>query len=176
MVYPLLSYAQIRVFVLLSLGYRFSTCRSWELGRSFGSGSFWSPLTQPWFLHLLLGFVLLFLSLVCGTNLDEPVSWYAYRFTSCWLLWSPEHARAWAQLGFMILVVYATLSSDLVQFRWVLTRVCILPPLSCWLSILLWDTSFAGCMQLVDLISSLSLSLYRLEVPPWITDSWLGFC
>ena len=93
---PLLSYAQIRVSVLLSLGYRFSIAGLGSLGVTLEVGRFGLLLPSRVSFICCWGFVPWFLSLLCGTNLDEPVLWSAYRFTLCCSLWSPEHARAWA--------------------------------------------------------------------------------
>ena len=73
MVYPLLSYAQIRVSVLLSLGYRFSIAGLGSLGVALEVGRFGLPLPSRGSFICCWGFVPWFLSLLCVTNLDEPV-------------------------------------------------------------------------------------------------------
>ena len=135
MICPLLSYAQIRVSVLLSLGYRFSTCRSWELGRSFGSGSFWSPHTQPCSFICCWGFVPWFLSLLCGTNLDEPVFGLHIDLpcvVHCGAQSMPELGRSLVYWS-----LWYMLPSPLIWFSFVeyWSRVWVSPPLWCWLSI-----------------------------------------
>ena len=73
MVYPLLSYAQIRVSVLLSLGYRFSIVGPRSLGVALEVGRFGLPLPSGDSFTCCWGFVPWFRSLLCVTNLDEPV-------------------------------------------------------------------------------------------------------
>ena len=176
MVYPLLSYAQIRVSVPLSLGYRFTICRSWELGRSFGSGSFWSPHTQPCSFICCWGFVPWFSLSWVGrtwTNLSPGLHIDLLLVACC-------GAQSMPELGHSLVLwsLWYMLPSPMIWFSFVeyWVRVCISPPSCVGYRFLVWDASLARCMQLIDLISSRSLSLSRLEVHLWITNSWLGFC
>jgi len=72
-VYPLLSYVQIRVSVIVSLGYRFSIAGLWSLGVTLEVGLlvFLYPTVIPF--PVVGGFVLWFLLLLVGrtwTNLS----------------------------------------------------------------------------------------------------------
>ena len=73
MVYPLLSYVQIRVSVILSLGFRFSLAGPRSLGVALEVGRlvFLYPTVTP--SPVIGGFVLWFPSPLDVTNLDEPV-------------------------------------------------------------------------------------------------------
>ena len=96
MVYPLLSYVQIRVSVILSLGYRFSLAGPRSLGVALEVGRLVFLYLAVIPLLVVGGFVLWFPSPFGVTNLDEPVLLCKYRFCSCWILWGPEHSIAWA--------------------------------------------------------------------------------
>ena len=176
MVYPLLSYAQIRVSVLLSLGYRFSIAGLGSLGVALEVGRFGLSLPSRGSFICCWGFVPWFLSLLCGTNLDEPVFGLHIDLpciVHCGAQSMPELGRSLVYWS-----LWYMLPSPLIWFSFIeyWARVWVSPPSYAGYRFLVWDASFVGCMQLVDLISSRSLSLYRLEVPLWITDSWLGFC
>ena len=160
MVYPLLSYAQIRVSVPLSLGYRFSICRSWELGRSFGSGSFWSPHTQPCSFICCWGFVPWF-SLSCvgrtWTNLSPGLHIDLLLVACC-------GAQSMLEVGRSLVYwsLWYMLPPPLIWFSFVesWSRVWVSPPLV--LVIVFWfgiPVSLGVCSWLTWSLPGVSLSI-----------------
>ena len=134
MVYPLLSYVQIRVSVIVSLGYRFSIAGLWSLGVTLEVGLlvFLYPTVIPF--PVVGGFVLWFLLLLVGrtwTNLS-------YSAVSIFVVLAIVGPRACHSLGvawfldpygvYCILLWFGSVSLSLdlgFEFR----------PLLCWLSI-----------------------------------------
>ena len=111
----------------------------------------WSSLTQSWFPCLSLGVcALVSLSLLCGTNLDEPVFGLHIDFLCvghCGAQSMPELGRSLVYWS-----LWYMLPSPLIWFSFVesWSRVLVSPPSCAGYRFLVWDSSFAGCMQLVD--------------------------
>ena len=172
----LLSYVQIRVSVILSLGYRFSLPGPRSLGVALEVGRlvFLYPamIPLPVVEGLCPGFFLPWgwrtwtnQSLVCISIffvlvIVEPracqslgVAWF---IDPCGICYHPLWFGS------------VSLSLDLgFEFR---------PPLVLVIDFWFGIPVSLGVCSWFDLMSSRSLSLYRLGEPYWITDSWLGFC
>ena len=160
MVYPLLSYVQIRVSVILSLGYRFSIAGLWSLGVTLEVGCFGLPLPSCDSFTCRWGFVPWFLSLLCGTNLDEPVFGLHIDFLCvghCGAQSMPELGRSLVYWS-----LWYMLPSPLIWFSFVesWSRVWVSPPLvlviDFWFGI---PVSLGVCSWLTWSLPGVSLSI-----------------